>query len=124
MGIPTHIIDNALLRDYDKVKDNDGEEDANFGQMMIIATHELLVDQIYNLLMEKFTSKLECYYEIRAYDNPKAGMPMVASDDKPIIWIAWDSSEIHEDLCSKLENAINSYNSWGESEVYLYTFEL
>ncbi|KAJ2875951.1 hypothetical protein GGH93_001156 [Coemansia aciculifera] len=72
MGIPTYIIDNGNLRDYDKVKDNDGEGDANFGQMSIIASNDLLANSTYNLLMENFTSKLECYYEIRANDNPEA----------------------------------------------------
>ncbi|KAJ2702531.1 hypothetical protein H4218_000830 [Coemansia sp. IMI 209128] len=124
MGQPTHIINNAYLRNYVEVQDDADEEGRNFGQMAIMATHEGIVATVYHFLMSRLSVKLECYYEIIDACNSKEDMPMLDSDGKPNVWITWDSSLIDAEVCDQLEGAVDEHNNFSEREVFFSTFDI
>ncbi|KAJ2336558.1 hypothetical protein GGI00_000765 [Coemansia sp. RSA 2681] len=117
MGQPICIISDPMLRDFDEPKDTEAEDDLNFGQIMMFATYEAIIVDIYDMLMTDFTTKLQCYYAIRPRNYAENNMPMTSNDGKPAVWITWDSTQLGVDLCIQLRKEVDDYNDYEEREI-------
>ncbi|KAJ1649916.1 hypothetical protein GGF38_005972, partial [Coemansia sp. RSA 25] len=114
MGRPICIISDPMLRDFDEPKDTEAEDDLNFGQIMMFATYEAIIVDVYDILMTDFKTKLQCYYAIRPRDYAENNMPMTSSDGKPAVWITWDPTQLDAELCIQLRKEVDDYNDYEE----------